>query len=517
MMAHAQTPMTTLRQEWRLAGLAFLFFALLLLPPLVSLGSIGELVVEDDAYYYFIIARNIAEQGRSTFDGQSLTNGFHPLWQLLMVAQHVLAGPSILVTSVLEAALLTGALAITLWLSGNRSIAGWLISATVVIVLLRNMTMRGMETSLVIFCFALLLAAVARCDRERETDTDRAAVLTGLAAAAAIGARLDAAFFVVPLLLLAISGRRRLVALAVLGGLGVIYASINVVVFGSVLPVSAKVKSLGGLQINWLLIDQIRQLHLVDAGKLVAVGVTCALLGTREASGTWQRAALLAIPIGLVLFCAKLLFGSSWRIWDWYFYPLVLGAITIVATHIDRGVAWLEERNSTRIAVPLAAGYAVAMTATFAFHAAKGDDYTNFRHISRMAIERYAGVLGGAPVAMGDRAGSFAAAYKGPVVQTEGLVNDRQYIDTLAAGGDVRGLLCRRGAKFVAAFSPDLGDYRTHAVPTLNPIVASFAAPAIRVERRDEVGRVFDLARYDTSTVAGGGDSYLYIWRLSGC
>lgn len=33
----------------------------------------------DDAYYYAVIARNLAATGRMTFDGTTLTNGFHPL------------------------------------------------------------------------------------------------------------------------------------------------------------------------------------------------------------------------------------------------------------------------------------------------------------------------------------------------------------------------------------------------------------------------------------------------------
>ena len=39
----------------------------------------------DDAFYYFGIARNVAEGHGSTFDGINLTNGYHPLWMLLSV------------------------------------------------------------------------------------------------------------------------------------------------------------------------------------------------------------------------------------------------------------------------------------------------------------------------------------------------------------------------------------------------------------------------------------------------
>ncbi|MFH0859937.1 MAG: hypothetical protein V1921_01940 [Candidatus Altiarchaeota archaeon] len=38
----------------------------------------------DDAFYYFGIARNIASGNGVTFNGQHMTNGFHPLWALMI-------------------------------------------------------------------------------------------------------------------------------------------------------------------------------------------------------------------------------------------------------------------------------------------------------------------------------------------------------------------------------------------------------------------------------------------------
>ena len=40
---------------------------------------------EEDAFYYFQIARNLAEGKFSTFDGGiTRTNGYHPLWLFLI-------------------------------------------------------------------------------------------------------------------------------------------------------------------------------------------------------------------------------------------------------------------------------------------------------------------------------------------------------------------------------------------------------------------------------------------------
>ncbi len=38
----------------------------------------------DDSYFYLKTALNFAKQGKSTFDGISLTNGYHPLWFLIL-------------------------------------------------------------------------------------------------------------------------------------------------------------------------------------------------------------------------------------------------------------------------------------------------------------------------------------------------------------------------------------------------------------------------------------------------
>ncbi|MEI6633998.1 MAG: glycosyltransferase family 39 protein [Chlamydiota bacterium] len=43
-------------------------------------------VVSDDMFYYLSIARNIAEGRGATADGENTTNGFHPLWALILVA-----------------------------------------------------------------------------------------------------------------------------------------------------------------------------------------------------------------------------------------------------------------------------------------------------------------------------------------------------------------------------------------------------------------------------------------------
>ena len=52
---------------------------------LVWSGFSETAIIQDDAFYYFTIARNVALGEGPTFDGVAPTNGFHPLWLLFLV------------------------------------------------------------------------------------------------------------------------------------------------------------------------------------------------------------------------------------------------------------------------------------------------------------------------------------------------------------------------------------------------------------------------------------------------
>lgn len=51
---------------------------------MVWLGLPETHLISDDAYYYFVTARHLAAGLGPTFDGQAITNGFHPLWLLVL-------------------------------------------------------------------------------------------------------------------------------------------------------------------------------------------------------------------------------------------------------------------------------------------------------------------------------------------------------------------------------------------------------------------------------------------------
>ncbi|MCF6305447.1 MAG: hypothetical protein L3J33_08755 [Rhodobacteraceae bacterium] len=127
---------------------------------------------------------------------------------------------------------------------------------------------------------------------------------------------------------------------------------------------------------------------------------------------------------------------------------------------------------------------------------------------------KYADLLAGDTVAMGDRAGSFAYAYDGPVYQLEGLVNGVEYLEVLKQGDDLRQHLCAKGISIFVDYEPITDHYDTMNIPVFLPTSSSFPGPVLTVYRAEEI------ASYDNSAIFSGVfpdtlDYRIYAWRLA--
>lgn len=489
--------------------------------------------VEDDAYYYFVIARNIYETGVSSFDQQTLTNGYQPLWLLVLLAQYALAG-TFDTTLIIELALVLCGL--TFLLSAQRS-KRWSDQSLLTFAFVASVagfTMNGMEGSLLVFCLSALYWVLQRLNLR----DDKIAVFVGVLGALAVGARIDAGVFVLPLIAMVMpTGRAKLISLGVIGLVGLIYMSANLAFFGSPVPISAAVKSLGGIHFNRHLYDDFKAqifdttfLEGVDCvidsscgnsdyfRVVLIIPIALAVLYFGKPAG-FARYLLSSFLIGIGAYALKLFFGSSWSIWPWYFFPMFIGTyalIRCVPTMIRRlKNPW--SRLGIRYGLVIGAALLTLIPAESYVRMPPNYDWQGFAVINTRAIKKFGPVLAGGRVAMGDRSGSFAYGYSGPVTQLEGLVEDAEYLHLIRSRGDLKGLLCRRGVKFIAAYALDLKNYETYAVNALRSWLTSFSGPSIVVRKSDEVGRIFDLDAFDSADLGDEGDSYLYLWRLSGC
>ena len=78
-------------------------------------ASNGYVAVEDDAFYYLLVARNLVETGASAAMPGVLTNGYHPLWFGLVTLWGGLTGFDLLALRGLEIALLLAGLLTVIW------------------------------------------------------------------------------------------------------------------------------------------------------------------------------------------------------------------------------------------------------------------------------------------------------------------------------------------------------------------------------------------------------------------
>jgi len=131
-------------------------------------GSAEGALVSDDAYYYFTIARNVATGHGVTFDGLSPTNGFHPLWMLVLVPVFKLFGADLWTPVRVAGSLCVGLDLISAWVifglfrsrgmirEATIATAAWLLCPFTVLLGMRCME-ASLSTMLVLVTFAYVL------------------------------------------------------------------------------------------------------------------------------------------------------------------------------------------------------------------------------------------------------------------------------------------------------------------------------------------------------------------------
>jgi hypothetical protein len=477
-----------------------------------------QLTFVDDAYYYIVLARHLVQTGKSTFDGLALTNGYHPLWMLLLAAQYKLFGDSFLLTRAIEYLLGLGTLIAALRVVRLPGMALNLVFSAGLYELLAHFAFNGMETTLFAFCFTAF-TWYSQCRKPSSGNSSSPnGIGLGLFAAAAVASRIDAAVFILPQLLLFSGPRaRRLVACATLLLCGLAYAALNHHIFGVTMPISGEIKSLGGLQLNHRLLQvlaapsqPVAALFYVAAGMFLLTPFAIA-----RTTNLTLRGVQYAYMIGFVLYLARMLFFSSWRIWIWYDYPVLIGYIgcsPTVLLLLHHRLQRLFTQPQLTLATAILAVCAVLFSARDLLTPTRPEPLGYF-YLNHLLIDRYANTLNGTPVAMGDRAGNFAYEYPGGVDQLEGLMNDHAFFNTLRTHGDVKALLCQRHIAFVASYEPDLSNYTTHSVATIRFALSQFPAPTLLVSRADEIGHVSNPAQFSQQTF-GDPNVYLYLWKL---
>lgn len=278
---------------------------------------------EDDAFFYFQIARNLIETGQSTFDGIGITNGYHLLWMWILsrvgmvFAQAMPIDLSLIAVSILPLA-----------------VFAWLCRPLVYLQILVACFFVGLGMEGVFAALLFLLLAWALQERRY-----------GLAMVFTIGvvlSRVDFVLCLVLLLIWAMATDRRLVMPLLLGTVFGVLLNFggNYLITGEIFSISSLQKSGIGRSIAS---PEMVVYNFTSTGNQTRIcmwfAAMAVLLLARRKLGTDQDR-LLYNPIFhlcLIAFIAAHSVTSALR--DWYFAAPVLVAI-YAAGHAASGLSW---------------------------------------------------------------------------------------------------------------------------------------------------------------------------------
>lgn len=429
----------------------------------------------DDFFYYLKIASHIVAGHGSTFDGQTPTNGYHPLWMVCIIGLVRLLGTSLPLFVVVATVLSVGcglvfglSQSVFSSLARSRGPLSYVVGAYVAIYYYKVVG-DGME---VILTIPLLLFLVHwRLRAEARSGSLLPPLSAGLVAAIAVLSRLDSVLFVA-LFTLAIVLSARLAPLALLrygalflvGSLPIVfYVAFNYSVFGELLPVSGAAKQLKELPFTSLRIPEIyRYGRVFDAlmfypSLLATAAAALVAFGRLRARPVEMIQGALPALLFPWLFYLAQMSVSDWPLWCWYLYPLVvsfpialgvLGGLLPLASLDNRVHGALLRFGKWPAWIALAAVPLVASLVARRSPQAPTPIYSFAKVLSQFAAThpgRYA---------MGDRAGAVGLVLSDPLLQLEGLVEDRRFIGNIRARRNLRDVLREYGVNYYVSSAP---------------------------------------------------------------
>ena len=436
-------------------------------------------LLEDDHFYYTVVADNFYSTGRMTYDGATLTNGFHPLWFGAIVVLRSLTGGighefyTALAAVSLIAMIATYELGVRYAriLGASRPLAA--AAAALYSLSTAQLLATGMECVLAVPLFMWWLIEIAK----PTAMTTRRAAFLGFLSSLVILARLDLAIAVaLALAAHAVFARvpwpqlvSRFAAFCAGGAPLAAYTAANFWFFGTALPVSALAKRLGtayGFD-HWYTINVALNTHF---GPTVAVvlpfGALAACLIYRR--GPDVRSPALISGIIALLFAAIFFFINSlsgWVLFSWYLYPLPAALIAAVIFVCRR---W-RPVGAARPAALAALLMLVSLTPIGAalYYEQHGPGWSvsdnSMLAMSYELAERtkdYPGLF-----AMGAIAGLARVAMDRPVLQIEGIISDKAMVEHVRRQEPLGDVLHAHHADYLIA------SYAGKHPPTINDCV----------------------------------------------
>ncbi len=471
---------------------------------------------QDDFFYYLKIAQNLAHGRGSTFNGIVPTNGYHPLWLLALTGLSlVTTSGRVIFWSVVATAMLSTMATFFLAARVLRQTGASLLLrqglAAYVAIYALHVFYTGMEVILAVPLMFAVMAMLGGATDWRRGFAPSCAL--GVAVSAMVLARLDLLLFAGLLLLFALGtremrasmGREQIAGVAL--GLVPLFAYFlsNRVLFGTWLPISGIAKQLKFTHLPSLRPWATFYGHNVNSWmNLLPIHLALLLLPF-----VWRRLSArqrVVLPSALLfpfVYVLLLSCASDWRLWLWYLYPLRAALCASFAVFcLWPPVAGLLRRPA----------FAVVVLLVVAGETAKSKWWTDAQppmYAAAVDVEAFARTHPGV-YAMGDRSGMIGYLLPDPVVQTEGLVMDRTYLDRIRRQEPLLPALDDLHVRYYigTAWAPFTGCF--HAVepfqagPTSAHMVGDLCQPPVASFQHEMYQTViFDLQKEQASASAG--------------
>jgi hypothetical protein len=464
---------------------------------------------EDDFFYYLKIAQNLAHGAGSTFNGVVPTNGYHPLWMMVVTVFSFFTSKPRAILIFLSACSFISTVATyflsrtLIRLSGGGRIIANALAAYVALYSLHIFT-GGMEVILTVpLAFAVLVVAQKTAWWQR--GLWQSACL-GLLVSAMVLSRLDsilmATLIFVALLLNPVtrrSLRREHWVGLVIGLLPLaIYFLSNQVFFHTWLPVSGMAKQ---LKFNHLPSNPaFHSLYGKQKSQLlsvVPVVIAIGLLPFLYKRLTPMQQVLY--PVALVfpfLYLSILSCLSDWQLWGWYFYTFRVALCIAFALFC----LWTPTASILRQPIVGYVAALVMLALIFRTHSATGAQYQllEIAEDVRGFASTHPGVY-----AMGDRSGMVAYLLPEPIIQTEGLVMDKAFLVNIQQQVPLRTALAKYGVRYYIATT--YPPYATGCVHIAEPYQAGPASAHMSADFCQQPAAVFQQRDLRTSIYDLGG------------
>ena len=250
---------------------SFSYFLMIAIPVIVFMlvssiyamsSSFSDLIamIADDSFYYYQVARNVVIGNGFSFDAINRTNGWHPLYMLLSIIVQWVAGPgseeAIRLQYIVNSLLFSISGLILAYvlakyygkLYGMILLPLWFMNTRLIFI-----SMEGVETPLVLMSFSLLTLNAFRFVYSKNNST---IITLGSLIAILFLSRLDTIiysfavglWFTVAIVLDKLTVRTKLKKIFLLAApmilILIVYFSFNMIVFGTLMPVSGMVKEI---------------------------------------------------------------------------------------------------------------------------------------------------------------------------------------------------------------------------------------------------------------------------------